>query len=220
MKKFYVLLLVTAGTILCAHAQPFEKGDKLLGGSVYFAHGDNANGPNQSSSNYNSFGVSPAFGIFTKKNQLTGIALSYQHTNSSDNSNPKQKSNGVSAGIYRQYWNSLSDKFYFIIQGQASVGYQNTSYTAIGFPGISSRIQKGYSAYFTVDPGFAYRVKAKLILDFYYSNFLRTGYSYAKEEVVNPGMAASTYKNSSIVLDAGLRNFSLDQFRFGFRYVL
>ena len=220
MKKLYITLLLTAGVILGVQAQPFEKGQKLLGGSLYYAHGNNDNGYNQSSSIYNSVGFSPAFGFFTKQNQLTGISLSYQYTGSFDNSNPNQKSNSYSAGVYRQYWNELGHKFYFNIQGQLSANYTTGSYVSTGSAGNSKNEHKYYSAYFSIDPGFAYRVKKKLILDFYYTNFLRTGYSYLKEDVTNFGAAKITYKGNSFVFDTGLRNFSLDQFRFGFRYLL
>ncbi len=220
MKKIYVLLFVTVGLIFAATAQPFEKGQKLLGGSLYFAHGNNDDGYFQSSTNYNAVGLSPAFGIFTKQNRLTGITLSYQHTGSSSNSNPKIKGNSYGTGIYRQYWSSLGNNFYFIIQGQLSASYATSSFSSTGIAGNSKREEKSYNAYFSVDPGFAYRVKKKLILDFYYSNFVRSGYSYAKNDVTDPGTAKITYKSNSFVFDTGLRNFSLDQLRFGFRFLL
>jgi len=220
MKKVYALLCLAAGPILSATAQPFDKGQKLLGGSLYFAHGNGDNGSGQSNSSYNSFGFSPAFGIFTKQNQLTGITLSYQHIGSSNNSNPATKNNNYGAGIYRQYWNTLSDKFFFIIQGQLSTSYATDSYSAAGPAGIQIRKQKSYGTYFSVDPGFAYRVKKKLILDFYYSNFVRSGYSYDKLDVTDFGAATVSFKSSSFVFDTGFRNFSLDQLRFGFRYLL
>jgi hypothetical protein len=227
MTKLYALLLL-ATSFSFANAQtgtdelPFKEGDKLLGGSVgYSLQRQTFNNPVSSTptppsnSNYRyvSFRIAPSIGFFTKPNRLVGFSLNFNYGSSLENINTyDQKNTNYGAAYYKQFWNSLGKNFYFIIQGElgGSFNHQKYAYT-------SQIIEtNGASAYFSIAPGFAYRMKRRLILDVYYSNFLLSSFTYAR----NKSNGAQITRNYIFSTNTGLRNFALNDVVFGFRYLL
>ena len=217
MTKIYVLLLVAAGTVLSVTAQPFVKGDKLLGGSIGYSLSRSNITYSQPTPTpdyrYFNFNISPSLGFFTKPNRLSGFSLQFNYGSSfPDNIDYRQKNVGYGAGFYKQYWNSLGKNFYFIIQGRVGASYANVKY----FNSTQKDESRTGTAYLTIDPGFAYRMKKRLVLDAYYTNFLYTAFAYTDRRG-NNGVVSKEY---TINANTGLQNFSLGSVVLGFRYLL
>lgn len=218
MKKIYVLLLVTAVTILGATAQPFQKGDKLLGGSIGYSiqrstYNATPSIPGQNyDSKYYNFNVAPSFGFFTKPNRLTGFSLLFGYGSSFRTNTDNQKTYSYGAGFFKQYWNALGKNFYFNIQGRTGLIYNRTLFSNP----IQKVEERSASAYIAIEPGFAYRMKRRLVLDAYYTGFLTAGYNYDERRY-----NGSTFtRNYSVSANSGLQNFSLNSVILGFRYLL
>lgn len=218
MKKIYVLLLVTVVAVLSVQAQPFEKGDKLLGGSIgYIVQRSTYNTlptPNNQNRDYKyyNFSIAPSIGFFTKPNRLTGFSLLFGYGSSIPSNDYKQKSYSYGASFFKQYWNALGKNFYFNIQGRAGADYSRNIYT--------SNTQKdeirSATAAIAIEPGFAYRMKKRLVLDVYYTSFLSAAYTF-NERRSNSNAYTRDYVVSAVT---GLQNFSLNNVVFGFRYLL
>jgi hypothetical protein len=214
MKKIYSLVFCTATLLSIVNAQTssdlqFQKGDKLLGGSLSV----NASDPQGAGSN-TSLSVSPSIGFFTKPNRLTGFSLFYSTPSLSQSGNF-----GFGASVYRQYWNSLGKNFYFILQGGVVGSFnKNTDYNSSQLGLITSQI-KTYTASVNVAPGFAYRVNRRLVLDAFLANFGNLYYSYNDIESQFNGASSGKSHRNNFGFNSSLNGLSLSNIQIGFRYI-
>ncbi len=213
MKKIYVLLLVSVGTTLSATAQPFQKGDKLLGGSIGFASSKTtASNP---ANKYTGFGISPSIGFFTSAKSLTGFSVNYGYAKSEQNG--ETKTNSIGASVYQQHWNSLGKSFYFIAEGRLAGSYQSSKST---FTGSYFTESKGFQGGFQINPGIAYRINRRLVLDAFFSNFVSIAYAHSNVKRNPQFSPTSEYKTDDFGITTGFSNFTTDNIQFGFRYIL
>jgi hypothetical protein len=215
MKKLYVLLLVTATVFSATQAQTnsdlqFQKGDKLLGGSLGVNHSD----PIGSGSN-TSLNVAPSFGFFTKPNRLTGFSLFYStpSLNQSD-----FYSFGASA--YRQYWSSLGKNFYFILQASISGNFtKNVNYTSTSSVGLITNYAKIYTGSVDVAPGFAYRANRRLVVDAFLSNFGNVYFNHTSFTSNLNGGSINESRGNNFGFNSSLNGLRLGDIQIGFRYI-
>jgi len=102
----------------------FNKGDKVLGGTLSFSTSNNENSQFAAvTSNSNSFAIYPIFGVLINSNLEIGGLLGYSSSRfewSATNASSDQKSNYLTAGIYMQRYFVISDKFLFSLIGNIS----------------------------------------------------------------------------------------------------
>lgn len=220
MRKMYVLLFVSACFASLAHAQ-FKKGDKLLGGSIGFLNQNRSSTDPVSPNTATVFNITPSIGFFTSPDRLIGFSLSY--TNETYKyTNTKLVRNGVGAGIYKQYWNSLGKKFYFIMEGNVSGLYAKGSTKQTTNGGVSSTVseQKALTVTAGIVPGISYQITKRLTTDMFFSNFLYFTDTYSKNKDNYPGIPPREYTNNSVGFGTGFTKFSTNNLQFGFRYIL
>lgn len=208
MKKIYVWLFVTAGIILSANAQPFEKGDKLIGGTISAFNNDSPGANNSTTF----LSISPLIGFFTKPNRLTGFSLFF-----SSNLNQQHT---YGASVYKQYWNSLGKNFYFIMQGEISLSYNSTHSPYINQINVVDRHEKLYTLAVNINPGFAYRINRRLVVDAFLANFFSISDSYLKQKDLLNNGSTYTFHDNTIRFNSSLNGFTLSNIQLGFRYVL
>lgn len=217
MKKIYTLLFSTATLLSASFAQtapdiPFQKGDKLLGGSFSITS-TNSNGPNNS---LTGIGISPSFGVFKKPNQLIGFSLQYSTTWPL---NGRVRSYGLS--LYKQYWNRLTKNMYFVLQGTVAVKYDRNSAYKNDSVGIIKDVNNFVNVNASVSPGFAYRINKHFIIDAFVANIVSLTYGYGnyKGFGVSDNLIVQNHWNN-ININTSLNGFSLSNVQLGFRYVL
>ena len=103
----------------------FNKGDKVLGGTLSFNTANNENNQfGNVTANNTSFDISPNFGVLVNSNLEIGGQVGYSSNhdewNATDASSDR-KSNYLTAGFYMQRYFVISDKFLFSLI--ASIGY-------------------------------------------------------------------------------------------------
>ena len=104
----------------------FNKGDKVLGGTLSLNTANNENNQYGAvTSNYTTFGIYPNFGVLINSNLEIGSQLGYSSSNnewSATNASTDQKSNYLNAGLYMQRYFVISDKFLFSLIANISYG--------------------------------------------------------------------------------------------------
>ena len=95
----------------------FNKGDKVLGGTLSLSTAKNENSQfGAVTSNNTTFGIQPNFGVLINSNLEIGGQLGYSSSHnewSATNASSDQKSNYLTAGLYMQRYFVISDKFLF-----------------------------------------------------------------------------------------------------------
>jgi hypothetical protein len=115
--KYFLAAILLAVSIL-AFSQ-FNKGDKVLGGTLSFNTTKNENSRYVNlSTNSTYFSIYPSFGVLINSNLEIGALLGY--TSSHDewkatDSSTDRKSNNLATGIYLQRYFVISDKFLFSV---------------------------------------------------------------------------------------------------------
>ena len=113
----------------------FNKGDKVLGGTLSFNTAKNENSQyGNLTSNSTSFGIYPNFGVLINSNLEIGGQLGYSSNHnewSATDASSDRKSNYLTAGFYMRRYFVISDKFLFSLMGNISysVGKDKTLLT-------------------------------------------------------------------------------------------
>ena len=167
IKTHSLSILLCLSTLFCT-AQ-FDKGQKILGGSVSFNTSKSENSSGISSTQL-STAFQPSVGWFTKPNHLFGFGFQYSflHSNiTSSNINSivpvEQNSNFVGLSILSQRFFPLADRFYFTVSTAGSVTY-NFGKSIFKSASTEVRNNKGYSINAGLSPGITYRLRPRICL--------------------------------------------------------
>jgi hypothetical protein len=211
--------------MLCviATTAQFEKGKKVLGGSIGF----NQNRINylnglQSDQRFTSLFTNFSLMKFTSPRFLQGFGLSYGYSGSHSGDPFSEQGNyNHSIGIYfaSTRLQPLAKKLSLAFTGTFGGNYgfgKSTNATGIVFTTNSS---SSYGVSLTAGMGLWYQLNDRFIITGELSNLLSARYNYGTE-TPHIGSSTSEVHNSSINISTGLSGFSLNSFVFGVRYLL
>jgi len=156
--KFLVAAIFLAVSIQ-AFSQ-FNKGDKVLGGTLSFNTAKNENSRYVNvSTNSTSFSIYPSFGVLINSNLEVGTLLGY--TSSHDewkatDTNTDRKSNNLATGLYLQRYFVISDKFLFSLIANINYGGGKEKTSITSQNGIDENEGKQNSFGITFRPNFIF----------------------------------------------------------------
>ncbi len=108
----------------------FNKGQKVLGGSLSFYSRNTKAAYNSSSPNTGtSFGISPSLGIFVKPNLAVGALVTYSSLHIKDGTSSGSDQTTMGGGMFLQRYFTISDKFFFTIMGSADYSSEKETFT-------------------------------------------------------------------------------------------
>ena len=154
MKKASLVCLAIILFASITNAQ-ITKGSIFIGGqisgSTYKQENSGSNIQKQSS-----FVFSPAIGTAIRQNLIAGIDLTYAHSKFEYLTSPGNEGNSFGGGVFLRRYASISNRFYFFLQGRigyyhdksestsGGVKYQNTSnnFNLGVYPGVSFALSK------------------------------------------------------------------------------
>jgi len=222
MIKNYVALVLCCISTTLVYAQ-FDKGQKVLGGSIGFSsnnYKDPAN--NFYNSDNSSFIFSPSVGWFNKTNQLSGIGLNYGYSsyktiNSSGSFTEVTKNHSIGAEFFSQRFISLAQNLFFTINssfgGNYSFGTKKSTTNNVDYKDET----RGYNIGAEIAPGLSYKLTKRLLFDSYLNNFISINYNYLRQKL-SSGNTGLVQKNFSV--SSSLSNTSIGNVGLGFRWLL
>jgi hypothetical protein len=122
MKYLTAVILLT---VSIPSFSQFNKGDKVLSGSLSLNTGKNANSQFGTDTRNTSFGIYPSMGVLINSNVEIGGQLGYSWSHeewNATNASTERKSNSLNAGVYMQRYFVISDKFLFSLIANISYG--------------------------------------------------------------------------------------------------
>jgi len=138
----------------------FNKGDKVLGGTLSFTTGTNENTQYGTlTSNSASLAISPNFGVLINSNLEIGGQLGYSSTHdewSATNASSDRKSNYLTAGFYMRRYFVISDKFLFSLSGNITYSEGKDKTIVTNQNVIEEDETKGQNFGFSFGPSFIF----------------------------------------------------------------
>ncbi len=224
MKKIYTLTVLLSSFAIAATAQ-FEKGQKLLGGSIGFSLRDLSQRPTQNF-DYKSSSVSlkPSFGWFTKTNQLVGIAVEYSRSSTTQSNQPnnvvyKSYNNSAGASIFTQHFFPIVQRLYFTLKGSGGVNYLYEKNTNSSTGPSSESKNTGLEVKVALAPGLSYQVNKHFLFDLSLNDLVYAAYNRRVFKSVNPQVNDSKGVEQNFNLASSL-NSNLSTVGLGFRWLI
>lgn len=216
-KNLFLLALVLL-TSVAANAQ-FDKGQKVLAGSIGF-YGYTNDYLSQSSSS-NTFNISPSFGWFLKPNLLQGLSLGYSYSEGKSSIGiGNTHNNQIKLGFFCEKFFPISQNFFFSTQALVSGGY---SFGSSGItdtnPGAYSK-KHGYLAIASLSPKISYRINQRWLLAVAFDNFIQAAYSQSTEKTGSMVSPETKLTLKSFNLSTGFSSTSLSNLNVGFVWLL
>lgn len=171
--------------------QMLYNGHFYLGSNKNHTEGSNLFGETKSSSEVFAFDIGVTAGVFITKNFMLGVTgnyYSYSQQNEFENEQPEGISTDIrettiqtfGIGIEARRYFTLTEKAFFILQGQGSYSYniQKTDNRSIvdpfdASPDISNQISESTSNAFnlSIRPGLAFALSSNLFLEAFFGRF-------------------------------------------------
>lgn len=230
INKILAFLLIVFFVPVTSHAQ-FIKGQKLIGGSLFFSGSSGSTTPT-AFDNRNVFhvsatgiGVNPIIAKFINAKTLVGAGLIYNYSHYSlmqelpDNGNnykDLQHSGGIN--IFSQRFISLGNKFFFTIQTSGSV-LCNTGKQA-DLVSKATIKTKGYAINFALAPGISCQINKRILFDAFLNNLLFAGYQHSATTTNYPLPRETKTHNNSVYISTSLSNTAIGNVGLGFRWLL
>ncbi len=202
----------------------FEIGQKVLGGNVSFASGNEENVyMNDYENKYLNFTVNPSIATFTKSNKLQGIGLSYsnsyQKTGYLRYEISKNYSNSLGIELFSQRFISITKGLFFTLKTSAGASYQFGKQEKF-FNSVPNDLKStgfGIGAYLA--PGISYKLTNRLLFDAYLSDFLALSYSHSKFKDPTSSTPLKRTRDS-FRIHSSLSNVNLGNIGLGFRWLM
>ena len=229
MKKI-LLLTITITVCTISNAQ-FEKGQKILGGSIGFnliqAHNDSTvNYPVKT--NTTAININPSIAWAKKSNRLEGFGIVFGYNGNKQKNMPSSselKSNAFSFGInyFNTYYKKLATDFYVFINWNNSVTYTTAkSDVNYYFPYFGPYTR--YSAFninTSLNPGFAYKISNRFLLEATLNNIAQVYINTVNGSFNNSTNTVTYYGTSTnIAFASSLSAGAFNSIGLGFRYLL
>jgi len=226
MKKLTTLTILFFAAITAGTAQ-FQKGQKLLGGSISYSTGTTKT---DQVSNFNSkrsnFSFNPSFAWFTSANRLTGFSVGYGRNKTyqeqlSGSSYQESLSGSGSADVFTERYYPVINKLFFTLQGRLGVSY--TRGKTRGANGTNNEVenqQRGFGINMGLAPGITYQLSPRVLFDLRLNNMLNAGYSRTTSKNVKPGTNASKWTEESFAVSSSLSSGTLGSVGLGFRWII
>lgn len=216
MKKQLLSLAMLCAVAFASNAQT-EKGDNLIGGSIYYTKDkrtpENLN--NLNSLDQTNFGIIPRFGHFVSTNLAIGLSAGFSrnkvfYESSFYNgtgtlvSNSETTNKNFNLGPFVRYYVNIVDKFKFFGQANAFVAFGNSISQDGGSVTVIPRSTRYKTTSYSVaaNPGFAFFPTKHWAFEFSFSLL-----SYNKYKVKDDGnnVGSQAYQNEGF-------QFGLDSF--------
>jgi len=156
--KYLIPAIFVAVSIQCLGQ--FNKGDKVLGGTLSFSTAKNVNSQLANfTSNNTSFGIYPNFGVFINSNLEIGGQLGYSLNHnewSGTDASSDRKSNYLMAGFYVRRYFMISDKFFFSLIGNITYAEGKDKTVATNQNVIEEDETKGKNIGLSFGPSFVF----------------------------------------------------------------
>jgi hypothetical protein len=169
MRKYLLSISISIFT-LATHAQ-ITKGTFVLGGNFAISSRNYSYGNIENTGH--GFSFSPAIGIVTSENKVSGIYLNYWHNESSSSGGASSKGNSYGGGVFIRKYKSLGKAFYLFGESDLGVTEQKIENVNNAIKDITE--VKGISI--SLNPGVSFAFSRRMHLELSMPNLLSLGYS-------------------------------------------
>jgi hypothetical protein len=186
MKHKILLSAIIVFCLFLTTKAQIKKGEKMLGGDLYFSNIHEKIENQSSTSKSRSFTISPQFGLGTGKNWILGITAGYSYGEIKNltGSNLKSEVRGYSIGLFARKFHPFNEQFGIYGQVTADAGFGKAT-VSINNMWEEERVLSAYG-----QPGLYFIPGKKIILE---TTFGRLGFTNTKKE--NSSQSIETIKN-------------------------
>jgi Outer membrane protein beta-barrel domain len=209
MKKALLSAVVFIAITTIAQAQ-IRKGSVLLGGNVGFGNSKNVTNPTKQTNVF----VNPAFGVAVKENLVAGIDVTYNHSETMNNSQDYSTENTTAgSGFFLRRYIPVVKNLYLYGQGSLYYSRGTSKQRGIDYKQDITSNATGLR----ITPGLAYALSKKFHLELGFNDLLGITYEDTKTERVSSG-TSSTLNGHVFGFNTGLSTSA--PFYVGFRIFL
>ncbi len=225
MKKLTTLTILFFAAITTGNAQ-FQKGQKLLGGSINFSGGTtDAEQTSNFKSDRSGFSINPSFAWFTSSNRTTGFSLGYTRNSSFQEnligrSYQKNVSKTMNADVFTERFYPVTNKVYFTLQARLGANYSRGTTINSGPNNEIENRQRGFGAAAGLTPGFTYQLSRRFLFDLKLANVVSAMYTRNTLSNVKPGTNPGKSVEQNFALSSSLASSTLGNVGVGFRWII